>query len=100
MWRTLLVTTWPRRGREAPSGAQAAEAARVTRTGALAALAGALGGVAAVAPHVARARHNAGMVGFKAVAPFGDDACSVHRSPELSRIAKDGYSLDSVSARA
>jgi hypothetical protein len=76
----LLVTACPRRGIDAPSGAQAADAARVARRGALAALAalaGALDAGAAVelatadapAPHAASARQSAGMVGFKAVAP-------------------------------
>jgi hypothetical protein len=82
MWRTLLVTAWPRRGCVVPSGAQAAEAARVARTGALAALAEAPGAMfaadaataSAIAPHAASATHSVGMVSFKAVAPFDGDA--------------------------
>jgi hypothetical protein len=81
MWRTLLVTAWPGRGPDVPSGAQAAEAARVARTAALAgALAAAALPVSApeAAPQAASARHSMIEVGFKRRAPSDGDARSVH----------------------
>ena len=82
MWRTLLVTTWLRIGREAADAAQAAEAARVARSGVLAgALAGASAAVAmgaASAPQQASIKDNAREVDFTGQAPRVEDACSVH----------------------